>query len=238
MKVVILAGGLGTRIYPYTKTIPKPLIKVNKIPIIEHIVNFYSSYGFKEFLIATGYKGIKIKNHFKKNKFKHLNVQCIDTGKNTMTGGRLLRLKKFLKETFLVTYGDGLANIDIKKLIRFHKKKSGIVTLSAVRPVARFGEVTINAKDSSVKTFKEKPQVSAGRINGGFFVMEPEIFDYIKNSKTSLEREPLENLKDKKKLFAFKHDGFWQCMDTIRDKAHIEEQIQLNKGRYPWVKKF
>lgn len=236
MKVVILAGGLGTRIYPFTKTIPKPLIKINSIPILEHIINYYVSYGFKNFVIATGYKKQKIEKHFKnKIKFKHLFINCVFTGKNTLTGGRLLLLKKYLKETFLMTYGDGLANVDLNKLIRFHKKKGGLATLTAVRPPARFGEVLLN-KSGAVKNFKEKAQTSFGRINGGFFVMEPEILNYIKNLNTSLERKPLETLAAKKKLFAFRHNGFWQCMDTIRDKTHIEEEIKLNNGVYPWKK--
>ena len=234
MKVVILAGGFGTRIYPYSNTIPKPLIKIKGIPIIEHIINLYFNHGFKDFIIATGYKKINIEENFKKKKFRNLNIQCIDTGKNTMTGGRILLLKSFLKETFLMTYGDGLSNVNIRELIKFHKKNLGIATLTAVRPPARFGEILIN-QDSTVRTFKEKPQASTGRINGGFFVMEPEIINYIKNSKTSLEREPLEKLSKIKKLFAFKHDGFWQCMDTIRDKIHIDEQIKLNNGVYPWL---
>lgn len=236
MKIVILAGGLGTRIYPFTKTMPKPLINIDGTPIIEHIIKYYVSYGFKDFLIATGYKKEKIEKHFKKkNKFNNLSIKCIFTGKKTLTGGRLLLLKKYLNETFLMTYGDGLANVNLDKLIKFHKKKGGIVTLTAVRPPARFGEVLIN-RNGAVNTFKEKPQVSAGRINGGFFVMEPEILNYIKNLNTSLERQPLEILASKKKLFAFKHDGFWQCMDTIRDKTHIEEEIQINQGEYPWKK--
>jgi glucose-1-phosphate cytidylyltransferase len=234
MKVVILAGGFGTRIYPYSNTIPKPLIKIKGIPIIEHIINLYFNYGFKDFLIATGHKKKKIEKNFKKKKFRNLNIQCIDTGKNTMTGGRILLLKNFLKETFLLTYGDGLSNVNIRELIKFHKKNLGIATLTAVRPPARFGEILIN-QDSSVRSFKEKPQASKGRINGGFFVMEPEIISYIKNSKTYLEREPLEKLSKIKKLFAFKHNGFWQCMDTIRDKIHIDEQIKLNNGIYPWL---
>jgi len=236
MKVLILAGGYGIRFRPYTRTIPKPLIRIQGRPIIEHIVNIYVNYGFKDFIIATGYKGEEIKKNFDKKKFRDLKIDCVDTGKDTMTGGRILFLKKYLNETFLMTYGDGLANVNIKKLLKFHRNNSGLVTLTAVRPPARFGEIIIN-KDLSVRNFKEKPQTSNGRINGGFFVMEPEIIHYIKNLKISLEREPLEKLSSKKKLFAFKHNGFWQCMDTIRDKLHIEEQIKLNNGFYPWLNK-
>ena len=234
MKVLILAGGYGTRIYPYTRTIPKPLIRIDGKPIIEHIIGIYVKYGFKDFTIATGYKGEEINKNFHKKKFRHLKIDCVDTGKDTMTGGRILLLKKHLNKTFLMTYGDGLANVNINKLLKFHRENSGLATLTAVRPPARFGEIIIN-KDLSVRTFKEKPQASKGRINGGFFVMEPEIINYIKNFKTSLEREPLEKLSSQKKLFAFKHNGFWQCMDTIRDKIHIEEQIKLNNGAYPWL---
>ena len=215
MKVVILAGGLGTRISEYTKTVPKPMIKINNKPIIFHIMKHYSNYGFKDFYIAAGYKKKIIKDYFKKN-FYDWKVNVIDTGQKTMTGGRLKRLKNFFKdETFLLTYGDGLSNINLKKLINFHKKNKSMVTMTAVRPPARFGAIKI--KDNKVTYFKEKSKTDEGWINGGFFVIEPEFLKYIKSDKTFLEREPLEKITKNRKLSAFKHQGYWQCVDTIRD---------------------
>ena len=225
MKVVILAGGLGTRISEYTKTIPKPMIPINNVPILIHIINHYKKYNFKEFYIAVGYKSNVIKNYFKNNKIKNCKINLIHTGQNTMTGGRLKRLSKYLgKETFLMTYGDGLSNINLKKLIKFHKKKGKIITLTAVRPPARFGAIKI--VKNKVKYFKEKSSLDEGWINGGFFVIEPEIFKYIKNDKTYFERAPLEKLANKGELSAFKHHGFWQCMDTQRDKEILERKIK------------
>tara|TARA_B100000945_G_scaffold148777_1_gene119179 strand:+ start:585 stop:1259 length:675 start_codon:yes stop_codon:yes gene_type:complete len=215
MKVVILAGGFGTRLSEYTKTIPKPMIKVKGKPLIYHIMKTYAKYGFKDFYIALGYKGYEIKNFFKKNSF-NWNINLIDTGRKTMTGGRLKRLTKHLKnETFMMTYGDGLSNVNIKKLINFHKKNKKMVTLTAVRPPARFGALKL--RGNSVTYFKEKSKVDEGWINGGFFVIEPKFLNYIKNDKTFLEKEPLEKVCKKKTLIAYKHDGFWQCVDTKRD---------------------
>ena len=225
MKVVILAGGLGTRISEYTKTIPKPMIPINNVPILIHIINHYKKYNFKEFYIAVGYKSNVIKNYFKNNKIKNCKINLIHTGENTMTGGRLKRLSKYLgKETFLMTYGDGLSNINLKKLIKFHKKKGKIITLTAVRPPARFGAIKI--VKNKVKYFKEKSSLDEGWINGGFFVIEPEIFKYIKNDKTYFERAPLEKIANKGELSAFKHHGFWQCMDTLRDKEILEKKLK------------
>ena len=225
MKVVILAGGLGTRISEYTKTIPKPMIPINNVPILIYIINHYKKYNFKEFYIAVGYKSNVIKNYFKNNKIKNCKINLIHTGENTMTGGRLKRLSKYLgKETFLMTYGDGLSNINLKKLIKFHKKKGKIITLTAVRPPARFGAIKI--VNNKVKYFKEKSSLDEGWINGGFFVIEPEIFKYIKNDKTYFERAPLEKIANKGELSAFKHHGFWQCMDTQRDKEILERKIK------------
>ena len=196
MKVVILAGGLGTRLSEYTKTIPKPMIKVKGKPLIYHIMKTYAKYGFKDFYIALGYKGHAIKNFFKKNSF-NWNINLIDTGRKTMTGGRLKRLTKHLKnETFMMTYGDGLSNVNIKKLINFHKKNKKMVTLTAVRPPARFGALKL--KGNSITYFKEKSKVDEGWINGGFFVIEPEFLNYIKNDQTFLEKEPLEKVCKKK----------------------------------------
>ncbi len=227
MKVVILAGGYGTRLSEYTKLIPKPMVKVGGKPIILRIINLYKKYGFKEFYIALGYKGNYIKKFFK-NRFKDLNINLIDTGINTMTGGRLRRLKKFLdKETFLMTYGDGLSDINLKKLVSFHQRNKSIMTLTAVRPPARFGSIKI--KNNFVYYFKEKSSVDEGWINGGFFVFEPEIFNYLKNDKTYLERDPFEKLAKKKNIKAYKHPGFWQCMDTKRDKDLLDQIIKNKK---------
>tara|TARA_B100000686_G_scaffold310491_1_gene353319 strand:+ start:908 stop:1582 length:675 start_codon:yes stop_codon:yes gene_type:complete len=224
MKVVILAGGLGTRLSEYTKTIPKPMIKVKGKPLIYHIMKTYAKYGFKDFYIALGYKGHAIKNFFKKNSF-NWNINLIDTGRKTMTGGRLKRLTKHLKnETFMMTYGDGLSNVNIKKLINFHKKNKKMVTLTAVRPPARFGALKL--KGNSITYFKEKSKVDEGWINGGFFVIEPEFLNYIKNDQTFLEKEPLEKVCKKKTLVAFKHDGFWQCVDTKRDLEKLKETLK------------
>ena len=223
MKVVILAGGLGTRLSEYTKNIPKPMVKIKNITMILHIMKHYSKFGFKEFYIAAGYKQEVIKNYFKKKRYGW-KIKIVDTGQKTMTGGRIKRLRKFLNnETFLLTYGDGLSNVNLKKLVKFHKKNKGVATLTAVRPPARFGAIKINGK--KVIYFKEKSKLDEGWINGGFFVFEPEIFKYIKNDKTFLEKEPLSTLGRKKKLNAFKHKGFWQCMDTIRDKEILEKSF-------------
>ena len=227
MKVVILAGGLGTRLSEYTKLVPKPMVKIGGKPIILRIINLYKKYGFNEFYIALGYKGNVIRNFFKK-RIKDVKINLIETGKNTMTGGRLKRLKKYLKnETFLMTYGDGVSDINIKKLINFHKKNKSVMTLTAVRPLARFGSIKI--KGDYVYYFKEKSSVDEGWINGGFFVIEPKIFKYIKNDKTHLEREPFEKLTKKKNIKAFKHKGFWQCMDTKRDKDLLDKIIKEKK---------
>ncbi len=225
MKVVILAGGLGTRISEYTKIIPKPMIPINDVPILIHIINHYRKYNFNNFYIAVGYKSKIIKDYFKKKKFKDCKINIIDTGLKTMTGGRLKRLSKYLgKETFLMTYGDGVSNINLKKLIKFHKRKKKIMTLTAVRPPARFGAIKIT--NNIVKYFKEKSNLDEGWINGGFFVIEPELFKYIKNDKTYLERGPLEKIASQGELVAFKHYGFWQCMDTLRDKEILENLLK------------
>ena len=221
MKVVILAGGLGTRLSEYTKIVPKPMVKINKKPIIIHIMEHYYKYGFKDFYVALGYKSNVIKRFFNQNKF-NWNINLIDTGKSTMTGGRLKRLEKYLKnETFMITYGDGVSNVNIKKLIVFHKKNKKLVTMTAVRPPARFGALKLVG--NKVKYFKEKSSLDEGWINGGFFVMEPKFLKYIKNDKTFLEKSPLEYVAKKNQLLAYKHKGFWQCMDTKRDKEILEK---------------
>jgi len=230
MKVVILAGGFGTRLSEYTKTRPKPMIQVGGKPILLHIMKLYAKYGFKDFYIALGYKGKIIKKFFKK-KFFNWNINLIDTGKNTMTGGRLKRLEKFIgNETFMMTYGDGLSNINLKKLLKFHKKNKKLVTLTAVRPPARFGALKLKGK--KVSYFKEKSKLDEGWINGGFFVMEPEFLKFIKNDNTYLEREPLENISKKKELTAFRHEGFWQCMDTKRDKDSLNKILNSKKIKF------
>ncbi len=228
MKVVILAGGLGTRISEYTKTIPKPMIKICGRPIIHRIIDHYIKYGHREFYIALGYKGNVIKKYFQKKKLnKNIKIRLIETGKNTMTGGRIKRLKKFLDSTFLLTYGDGLSNINLKKLVEFHEKNKKLVTLTAVRPPARFGVIKIKGKN--VKYFREKNALDAGWINGGFFVMEPKFLNFIRNDKTFLEQEPFKIVTKKNELLAFKHKGFWQCMDTLRDKKILEDKIKDRK---------
>ena len=230
MKVVILAGGFGTRLAEYTKIIPKPMINIGGEPMLIHIMKLYAKYGFKDFYIALGYKGEMIKKFFNKKLFDW-NIKLIETGKNTMTGGRLKRLKKYIgNETFMMTYGDGLSNVNLKKLLKFHKKNKKLVTLTAVRPPARFGAIKL--KNNYVSYFKEKSKLDEGWINGGFFVIEPKFLKFIKSDKTYLEREPLEKASKKKQLTAFKHKGFWQCMDTKRDKDQLED---LFKKSSTWL---
>ena len=230
MKVVLLAGGFGTRLPEYTKTLPKPMISINGRPILFHIMKFYAKHGFKNFYIALGYKGEMIKKFFNK-KFYDWNVNLVETGKNTMTGGRLKRLKKYLgNETFMMTYGDGLSNVNLKKLLKFHKKNKKLVTLTAVRPPARFGALKL--KNNHVTYFKEKARLDEGWINGGFFVMEPKFLKFIKNDSTYLEQEPLEQMTKKKQLAAFKHEGFWQCMDTKRDKDKLDKVLKSKKVKF------
>ena len=203
MKVIILAGGLGTRISEYTKSIPKPMILVNKTPILVHIMKHFSRYGFNEFIIAIGYKGELIQKYFKKNKFKNWKVDVVKTGKNTMTGGRLKRLEKLLSKNkeFFLTYGDGVSNIDLNKLLKFHNKHNKIATISTVRPPARFGFIKLNK--NKVNCFREKSSLDKGWINGGFMIFNNKIFKYLKNDQTYLERDPLEKLSNKGQLYAF-----------------------------------
>ena len=231
MKVVILAGGLGTRISEYTKTIPKPMIKIKNKPILRIIIDHYMNYGFNDFYVALGYKGNVIRNYFNNNRIKNCKINLINTGENTMTGGRIKRLKQFLKdERFMLTYGDGVSNLNLKKLLNFHKKNRKLVTLTAVRPPARFGAIKI--KGNQVNYFKEKSKLDEGWINGGFFVIEPEFLKYIKNDQTFLEKEPLEKVAKKKQLMAFKHTDFWQCMDTKRDKDLLEKMFKQKKIKF------
>mgnify|MGYP006141342847 FL=1 len=224
MKVVILAGGKGTRIREYSSKIPKPMVKVNGIPIIVHIMKHYSNYGFDDFIIALGYKGNIIRNYFKKNKLPW-NINFVNTGLNSMTGGRIKMLKSIIgNNTFMMTYGDGVSNVNLKKLVNFHKKNKKLITMTAVRPPARFGAIKLSG--NSVKFFKEKSKLDEGWINGGFFVVEPEFIKLIKDNDTYLEREPLETASSKKQLYAYKHYDFWQCMDTKRDKDLLEKILK------------
>ena len=230
MKVVLLAGGFGTRLSEYTKTIPKPMIEIGGKPMLIHIMKQYAKYGFKDFYIALGYRGEIIKKFFNK-KFYDWNINLIETGNKTMTGGRLKRLKKYVgNTTFMMTYGDGISDVNLDKLLKFHKKNKKLVTLTAVRPPARFGALKLNG--NNVSYFKEKSKLDEGWINGGFFVIEPEFLNYIKNDNTYLEREPLEEVTQKKQLAAFRHKGFWQCMDTKRDKDNLSKIFKNKKIRF------
>ena len=253
MKVIILSGGFGTRIAEYTSIIPKPMIRIGGKPIIEHIMEIYAKFGHKDFYLALGYKSEVIKeyfynyaflnsnfqinlkdgkvSHYEKNE-KDWSINLIDTGVNTMTGGRLKRLKKFIgDETFLLTYGDAVTDLNINKVLEFHKKHGRMVTVTGVRPPARFGELTINELNE-VLEFKEKPNTHAGWINGGFFVMEPEFLDYIDGDESILEKEPLETIAKENQLLAFLHDGFWHCIDTKRDKDNLDRIV--DSGNKIW----
>ena len=215
MKIVILAGGLGTRLHEYTKTIPKPMVKIGGYPILVHIINIYLRQGFNQFYIAVGYKKEIIKKYF--NNYK------------TLTGGRLKRIKNFLPDgrDFMFTYGDGISDVNIKKLLKFHLKRKKLITVTAVRPPARFGEIVLRKK--TVIGFKEKPQVTEGWINGGFFIAKKEFLNLIKSDRTILEKEPLEYAVKTKNLSAYTHNGFWKCMDTKRDKDELEKIYKKNK---------
>jgi len=232
MKVAILAGGFGTRLSEYTDTIPKPMVPIGNKPIIEHIMEIYAYYGHKEFYVALGYRGDVIKKHFQNFK-KDWKINLIDTGADTFTGGRLKRLENYLSDdNFLLTYGDGLSNIDINELIKFHEKHKKIVTISAVRPPARFGSLSLSGSD--VLKFKEKTQLGESWINGGFFVVNPKFFKFLEGDETVLESSPLEKVTDLKEIKAFKHEGFWQCMDHKLDKDLLDKMIKDKKA--PWIK--
>lgn len=253
MKVVILAGGLGTRLSEETVVKPKPMVEIGGMPILWHIMKIYSHYGYNEFLPALGYKGYVIKdfflNYFSRSRDLSLNLEsgevtyrCAgsenwkvhlnDTGHDTLTGGRLLRLKPLLmdQQTFMLTYGDGVSDVNIDELIKFHKAHGKIATVTAVRPPARFGALEI--KEGQVIDFHEKPQVGEGWINGGFFIFNREIFDYLENDQTVLEQTPLEKLAKDNQLMAYQHPGFWHCMDTVRDKDVLEKMWSEGKARW------
>ena len=232
MKVVILAGGLGTRLSEYTKKIPKPMVVLSGKPIIYYIMKHYSNYGFNNFIIASGYKQNVIKKYFKR-KILNWKVKVMNTGLNTMTGGRLKRLKKIIgNESFFLTYGDGLSDVDINKLLKFHKKTKSIATLTAVRPTARFGAIKI--KGNKVSYFKEKSNIDEGWINGGFFVFNKKFFKMIPDKSVMLERDPLQKVSQLKELMAYKHEGFWHCIDNQRDLKDLEKMFL--KNRPPWEK--
>ena len=252
MKVVLLAGGFGTRLSEYTETIPKPMLKVGSIPILCHLMQIFAHYDHTDFVVPLGYKAEFVKQFFlnysilnsdftvnlksgaiKSNEslLNDWNVSLIDTGLNTMTGGRLLRVKDHVKsETFFLTYGDGLANIDLNELLRFHRRHGKLVTVTGVRPAARFGELTLD--QDQVINFAEKPRVENGWVNGGFFVMEPGFLDYIVGDTTVLEKDPLEKAAQHGELMAYRHDDFWQCVDTKRDLDFLNEL--WDSGRAPW----
>ena len=228
---MILAGGYGTRISEETELRPKPLIEIGGKPLLWHIMKIYSAHNINEFIICCGYKGDMIKEYFSKFDFPLWNVQLVDTGLNTMTGGRIKRIQNHIDDTFCVTYGDGVSDVNINDLILFHKEKKSLATLTAIHPPERFGVLELSG--NNVVEFHEKHQGESSWINGGFFVFEKEIFDYIKNGdSTTLERTPFETLAKEKKLTAFKHEGFWHPMDTLRDKKHLENLWTSNKA--PW----
>ena len=229
MKVVLLAGGFGTRLSEHTRTVPKPMIKVGGKPMLFHIMKLYAKYGYKDFYIALGYKGEVIKKFFSKKKFKW-KINLINTGKNTMTGGRLKRVENSINGTFCMTYGDGVSDVNIKNLISFHKEKKSIATLTAIHPPERFGVLELSG--DVVKEFHEKHRGDSSWINGGFFVLEKDIFNYLEGDDTILERKPFETLAKKGELTAFKHNKFWHPMDTLRDKKYLENL--WNSKNAPW----
>jgi len=253
MKTVILAGGKGTRIAEETETLPKPMVEIGGKPIIWHVMKTYSQYGFNEFIICLGYKGYMIKEYFS-HYFMHMSdvtidllgnkteihssnsepwkITLVDTGLDTMTGGRLKRIQKYIgNESFMMTYGDGVGNVDIDKLIQAHKESKKLVTLTAIQTSGRFGLLDIG-KDGNIKSFLEKPKDEGSWINAGFFVLQPEIFSLIQDDTTIWEREPLETLANKGQLMAYRHPGFWKCMDTLRDKFELERLWQA--GNASW----
>jgi len=237
MKVVILAGGYGTRLAEYTSDIPKPLVKIGNEPILTHIMRFFSSFGFNSFIIAAGYKQKVIFDYYKdsirlQKEFPSLKI--VNTGKDTMTGGRILKLKHYFNENenFFMTYGDGLCDVNLNKLKKFHDRHGKIATVTAVRPPVRFGELEIT--NDRVTNFEEKPQAKAGWINGGFFILNYKVIDYIKDDTTMFEREPMSKLANEGKLMAFKHNGFWKCMDTLRDKIILDKM--WNEKKALWKK--
>ena len=255
MKVVILAGGLGTRLSEETDLKPKPMVEIGGRPIIWHIMKSYSHYGFNDFIICLGYKGYVIKEYFanyflhqsdvtidlreKQNNLEIHNcnaeewrITLVDTGVNTMTGGRIKRIRNYIgNETFMLTYGDGVANVDIKGLIDFHKRQGKQATITSIQPSGKYGALGIS-DNNNVLSFIEKPKGDGAWINGGYFVLEPQVFDYIEGDETIWEREPLEDLVNKEQLAAYKHHDFWKCMDTLRDRVELENLWTSDNA--PW----
>jgi glucose-1-phosphate cytidylyltransferase len=252
MKVILLAGGLGTRLSEYTDVRPKPMVEIGGLPILWHVMSIYGSHGFKDFIVACGHKGEVIKEYFGNLRLKRTDfrvdlgsgeleelgsdcppwrVAVVDTGTDTMTGGRVRRLRHFVAgETFMLTYGDGVGNVDVRQLLAFHRRHGKLGTVTAVRPPARFGALAL--ENGNVRDFAEKPQSESGWINGGFFVFEPGIFDYLGGDEMPLEQEPLERLARDGQLMAYEHSGFWQAMDTVRDQRLLEKYWQ--EGSAPW----
>ena len=254
MKVVILAGGFGTRLAEETGVKPKPMVEIGDKPILWHIMKIYSAHGFNDFIICLGYKGYYIKQYFSnyllqmsnvsfdfgngktefhENSSEPWKVTLVETGLHTMTGGRIKRIKNYIgNQTFLLTYGDGLTDLDINDTIKFHRSQQTLATLTAVQPPGRFGVFMLEEGQNHVSAFREKPTGDGAWINGGFFVLEPAVIDYIKEDSTVWEREPMENLARERKLSAYRHYGFWQNMDSLRDKNVLEEHWQ--SGKAPW----
>jgi glucose-1-phosphate cytidylyltransferase len=254
MKTVILAGGYGTRISEESMIRPKPMIEINGQPILWHIMKEYSYYGFNEFIICAGYKQHVIKEYFanyylhrsditfdfsaENSMIVHNNVAepwkvtIVDTGLDTLTGGRIKRVKKYIGEdTFMLTYGDGVCDVNIRDVVEFHRKHGKLATMTAIQPGGRFGTLEIS-DNNTIERFAEKKKEDGGWINGGYMVLEPEVLDYIEGDRTTFEREPLERLSEEGQLVAYKYNGFWQCMDTMKDKMFLEEL--LSKGQAPW----
>jgi glucose-1-phosphate cytidylyltransferase len=254
MKAVILAGGLGTRLSEETTIRPKPMVEIGGKPILWHIMKTYSSHGINEFIICCGYKGYIIKEYFA-NYFLHMSdvtfdmrfnqmivhsgnaepwqVTLVDTGDNSMTGGRLRRVREHIgNDTFCFTYGDGVSNVNIQELISFHQQEKSLATLTAVQPAGRFGAISLGPQQVKITNFHEKPEGDGAWINGGYFVLEPEVINFIDDDSTVWEKQPLEKLASMGELSAFRHDGFWQPMDTLRDKNHLEELWK--NGQAPW----
>lgn len=233
MQVVILAGGFGTRLSEETDLIPKPMVRIGNIPILQHIMNFYSRFGHKDFVVALGYKAEVIVEYFDANNNSEINIKLIDTGLDTSTGGRIKLLEDQLDEEFMLTYGDGLSNVNIDDLLDHHQRFGKIATVTAVRPPARFG--TIEISNGVVTKFAEKDPQDAGWINGGFFCLNKKVCEYISDSTTSFESEPLNHLVQIQELSAYEHSGWWQPMDTLRDKRTLE--AVWDKGDAPWLMK-
>ncbi|MEW5857879.1 MAG: glucose-1-phosphate cytidylyltransferase [Cyanobacteriota bacterium] len=254
MKAVILAGGLGTRLTEETTIKPKPMVEIGGRPVLWHIMKIYAAHGINDFIICCGYKGYVIKEYFANYflhmsdvtfdmRFNQMNVHCgyaepwrvtlVDTGDQTMTGGRLKRVREHIgNQTFCFTYGDGVANVNVQELIEFHREQKCLATLTATQPPGRFGAISLEPDQHKITNFREKPEGDGAWINGGYFVLEPEVIDYIADDSTIWEQEPLKKLSQDEQLAAYRHPGFWQPMDTLRDKNYLEELWK--SGKAPW----